>query len=170
MPDYHLNVQSLNGMNRRRINKSSVHNIRIIPVRRRQRQTVASIMVVRRYYSPQVSSILLNKNNLYGPLKSSITNFLDIRREKYNEPCQLSLQCYHKIYPNCNVRIHGIMLNKKRCYTHPYLVPDLLIDNSNEPMHTSLACAYQLDAKFRQDVKLVVIVKFFNGRNICWKR
>ena len=46
------------------------------------------------------------------------------------------------------------MLNKKSCYTHPLLIPDLPIDHPLASIHTSFACAYRLDAKFRQDVDL----------------
>ena len=38
----------------------------------------SSIVIIHCYYLPQVSSTLINENNLYGPLKSSITHFRGI--------------------------------------------------------------------------------------------
>ena len=44
----------------------------------------SNIVMVRCYYSPHVSSTLLNENDLYGPLKPSIQNFRGMQIEKYN--------------------------------------------------------------------------------------
>ena len=121
----------------------------------------SSIVIVRCYYSPQVSRTLLNKNDLYGPLKSSITQFRGMRLDKYNETGNVSLQCYHKIYPRHNVCIHGIMINNKSCYTHQHLVPDLPINHPLASIHTRFACAYRLDAQFRKDVNLAVHHRVF---------
>ena len=84
--------------------------------------------------------------------------------EKYSETNNFSLQCYHKIHPRHNVCIHGIMLNKKSCYPHPLIVPDLSIDHPIATIHTRFSCAYRLDAQFRQDADFVA-----NHRVLLWQ-
>ena len=53
------------------------------------------------------------------------------------------------------------MINKKSCYTHPLLVPNLPINHPLASIHTSFAYAYRLDAQFRKEVDLAAHHRVF---------
>ena len=79
-----------------------------------------------------------------------------MRIEKYNETDNFSLQCFHKFCPKHNVRVHGIIVNKKSCYAHPLVIPDLPIDRALASIHISSACTYRLDKQYKLDVDLAI--------------
>ena len=87
-----------------------------------------------------------------------------MRIEKYNEIDNFSLQFFHRYHLKHNICVHGIMVNKKSCYTHLLVFPDLSIDHALASIHTSSACAYRLDEQYKLNVDLTV-----NHREFLWQ-
>ena len=111
-----------------------------------------NFIAVRCYYSPSVTSTLLNENDLYGPSKSSINNFSGMCIDKFNDTGNFTVRCRHRVTSSLDIVIHGVLAdNYKSLFTHPLIVPNLSADHPLASIYTSSAYALQHDTEFASE-------------------
>ena len=104
------------------------------------------------YYTPAVTTTLIDENAFYGPTKKAVNDFNGMAMFKFNGPQTWSVICAHASDSTKDVYVHGIMKDKKSMFTHPFIVPDLDYDHPYANIHTSSVLAEVDDDEFRKDV------------------